>query len=127
MRFQPLSSLVPLIGVEPIRYHYHRILSPTRLPIPPQRQKHNKLYRNTEINASIFYRFSEITDNYLSFFQFSDFGNKKSFIKFIRANGQTSEIFADYGQHPKLIRFERYNFRTAERNDAFDQICIFLF
>ena len=31
--------LVPLIGLEPIRYHYHRILSPARLPISPQRQK----------------------------------------------------------------------------------------
>ena len=33
--------LVPVIGVEPIRYFYHRILSPARLPIPPHRQKHN--------------------------------------------------------------------------------------
>ena len=31
-------SLVPLIGVEPIRYRYHGILSPARLPIPPHRQ-----------------------------------------------------------------------------------------
>lgn len=29
--------MVPVIGVEPIRYHYHRILSPARLPIPPHR------------------------------------------------------------------------------------------
>lgn len=29
--------MVPLIGVEPIRYHYHRILSPARLPISPRR------------------------------------------------------------------------------------------
>ncbi len=29
--------MVPLIGVEPIRYRYHWILSPARLPIPPQR------------------------------------------------------------------------------------------
>ena len=35
----PSLFLVPLIGVEPIRYHYHRILSPARLPIPPQRQR----------------------------------------------------------------------------------------
>ena len=40
-RIKPLSLtrtlLVPLIGLEPIRYHYHRILSPARLPISPQR------------------------------------------------------------------------------------------
>ncbi len=30
--------MVPVIGVEPIRYHYHGILSPARLPIPPHRQ-----------------------------------------------------------------------------------------
>ena len=32
-------SLVPVTGVEPVRYHYHRILSPARLPIPSHRQK----------------------------------------------------------------------------------------
>ena len=31
--------LVPLAGVEPARYHYRRILSPLRLPIPSQRQE----------------------------------------------------------------------------------------
>ena len=30
--------LVPVVGVEPTRYCYLRILSPTRLPIPPYRQ-----------------------------------------------------------------------------------------
>ena len=30
--------LVPLIGLEPIRYCYRGILSPLRLPIPPQRR-----------------------------------------------------------------------------------------
>ena len=30
-------SVVPLVGVEPTRYRYHGILSPARLPIPPQR------------------------------------------------------------------------------------------
>lgn len=39
----PVFSLVPVIGVEPIRYHYHGILSPARLPIPPHRRT-NKLY-----------------------------------------------------------------------------------
>ena len=29
--------VVPLVGVEPTRYRYHGILSPARLPIPPQR------------------------------------------------------------------------------------------
>ena len=31
-------ALVPLVGVEPTRYRYRGILSPVRLPIPPQRQ-----------------------------------------------------------------------------------------
>ena len=31
------SDLVPVIGLEPIRYHYHWILSPARLPISPHR------------------------------------------------------------------------------------------
>ncbi len=30
--------LVPVIGVEPIRYRYHWILSPARLPIPSHRR-----------------------------------------------------------------------------------------
>ena len=30
--------VVPLIGLEPIRYFYRGILSPLRLPIPPQRR-----------------------------------------------------------------------------------------
>ena len=30
--------LVPLTGLEPVRYFYRGILSPLRLPIPPQRQ-----------------------------------------------------------------------------------------
>ena len=32
------SALVPVVGVEPTRYCYLRILSPTRLPIPPYRR-----------------------------------------------------------------------------------------
>ena len=32
-----ISSMVPLVGVEPTRYHYHEILSLARLPIPSQR------------------------------------------------------------------------------------------
>ena len=30
--------LVPLTGIEPVQYFYRGILSPLRLPIPPQRQ-----------------------------------------------------------------------------------------
>ena len=30
--------LVPVVGVEPTRYRYHRILSPARLPIPSHRR-----------------------------------------------------------------------------------------
>ena len=33
-----LFFMVPLVGVEPTRYRYHGILSPARLPIPPQRR-----------------------------------------------------------------------------------------
>ena len=32
------SFLVPVAGVEPARYRYHRILSPARLPIPSHRR-----------------------------------------------------------------------------------------
>ena len=37
--------LVPVIGVEPIRYRYHWILSPARLPIP----SHRHIYHTTDI------------------------------------------------------------------------------
>ena len=30
--------MVPVAGVEPARYRYHRILSPARLPIPSHRR-----------------------------------------------------------------------------------------
>ncbi len=36
--------MVPLVGVEPTRYRYHWILSPARLPIPPQRRTALLLY-----------------------------------------------------------------------------------
>ncbi len=36
--------MVPLTGLEPVRYCYRGILSPLRLPIPPQRRiKYNIL------------------------------------------------------------------------------------
>lgn len=40
IRYQGLwpALLVGIVGLEPTRYHYHRILSPTRLPIPPYPQ-----------------------------------------------------------------------------------------
>ena len=41
-RLAPLGGLVPVTGVEPVRYRYHRILSPARLPIPSHR--HITLY-----------------------------------------------------------------------------------
>ena len=34
LRFKPFF-LVQVVGIEPTRYHYHRILSPARLPVPP--------------------------------------------------------------------------------------------
>jgi hypothetical protein len=38
---QPLDCLdfgsMPLTGIEPVRYRYRGILSPLRLPVPPQR------------------------------------------------------------------------------------------
>lgn len=36
--------LVPLIGLEPIRYYYQGILSPSCLPIPPQRRENKTVY-----------------------------------------------------------------------------------
>ena len=30
-----LKEQVQPVGIEPTRYHYHRILSPARLPVPP--------------------------------------------------------------------------------------------
>ena len=34
-------ATMPATGVEPVRYRYHRILSPARLPIPPRRHTLN--------------------------------------------------------------------------------------
>lgn len=38
--------MVPLVGVEPTRYRYHGILSPARLPIPPQRLFFSKRFES---------------------------------------------------------------------------------
>ena len=35
-----LSLVVPVTGVEPVRYRYHWILSPARLPIPSHRRNY---------------------------------------------------------------------------------------
>lgn len=36
--------MVPVVGVEPTRYHYHGILSPARLPIPSHRHLFDSFY-----------------------------------------------------------------------------------
>ena len=38
LKFWASTVLVPVTGVEPVRYRYHWILSPARLPIPSHRQ-----------------------------------------------------------------------------------------
>ena len=37
--FCGLLPVVPMTGLEPVRYCYRGILSPLRLPVPPPRQK----------------------------------------------------------------------------------------
>ena len=51
--------MVPVIGVEPIRYRYHWILSPARLPIPSHRQMSHfrgtlVLYHSPKIKSRAF-------------------------------------------------------------------------
>ena len=41
-------SLVPLTGIEPVRCRHRGILSPLRLPVPPQRQKYEIYYSRTD-------------------------------------------------------------------------------
>ena len=36
-RYRACSDVVPVVGLEPTRYRYQRILSPSRLPIPSHR------------------------------------------------------------------------------------------
>ena len=38
-RINVLFSTMPQTGIEPVLYHYNRILSPARLPVPPLRHK----------------------------------------------------------------------------------------
>ena len=47
--------LVPMTGVEPVRYRYRRILSPVRLPIP----SHRLFCWNNGIKYIIYVRFSQ--------------------------------------------------------------------
>ncbi len=46
--------MVPVVGVEPTRYHYHRILSPARLPIPSYRHISALLLYYLKVVLSIF-------------------------------------------------------------------------
>ena len=39
----PHSVLVPMVGLEPTRHCWQRILSPSRLPIPTHRRQHDIL------------------------------------------------------------------------------------
>ena len=41
--------MVPKTGVEPVRYRYHRILSPARLPIPSLR--HGIIYYTKKMKS----------------------------------------------------------------------------
>ena len=54
-----ICSVVPVVGVEPTRYCYLRILSPTRLPIPPYR--HGAL---TSVNA-MYYSIHFVKNQYV--------------------------------------------------------------
>ena len=49
------SGLVPLTGIEPVRCCHRGILSPLRLPIPPQRQEEN-MRRRTAVLRKRFLR-----------------------------------------------------------------------
>ena len=42
-RYKACSDVVPVVGLEPTRYRYQRILSPSRLPIPSHRRKETHL------------------------------------------------------------------------------------
>ena len=59
--------LVPVIGVEPIRYRYHWILSPARLPIPSHRRilldslQTHIVYHNSFQKSSVFFSFLKIS------------------------------------------------------------------
>ncbi len=51
--------MVPLTGVEPVWYRYHWILSPARLPIPPQRHIFNYYIISTNKNQAILIYFMD--------------------------------------------------------------------
>ena len=52
---ESLRFLVPLTGLEPVRYRYRGILSPLCLPIPPQRQYN--YYTTESLFCQLFLRF----------------------------------------------------------------------
>lgn len=52
--------MVPLAGLGPARYRYHWILSPARLPIPPQRQAQVDYNTKACVISTIFLKIREI-------------------------------------------------------------------
>ena len=50
-------KMVPETGLEPVRYCYHRILSPMRLPIPPFRHTDIHIKRLPCFDAHIVYHY----------------------------------------------------------------------
>ena len=49
--------LVPVAGLEPARYRYQRILSPSRLPIPPHRRTvilYHKTFQKSIVKKNFF-------------------------------------------------------------------------
>ena len=57
------SDVVQVVGIEPTRYHYHRILSPARLPVPPHLHVERKNYDTIK-----FLRCQGVFANFYSFF-----------------------------------------------------------
>ena len=70
--------LVPLTGLEPVRYFYRGILSPLRLPVPPQR------LANGSIQYSIFFSKMQIVSVFL-FSKNTESGmiNQKEMVDFV--------------------------------------------
>ena len=67
--------VVPLTGLEPVRYLYRGILSPLRLPVPPQRHigKANIVANDGTIVKRYFYKFKTILALFLSVCRESEF------------------------------------------------------
>ena len=67
-------SLVPLTGIEPVRYFYRGILSPLRLPVPPQRQVEGIEFAEISIpcfcrNCKSKFNFYEFSDSEKAYFR----------------------------------------------------------